>query len=64
MYALSSKSGSETFSFALFLGDLRWNDSVMTIEYLKCRVDLKLEVDFGVNSAIRMIVTKCDLILF
>ena len=26
MYALSSKSGSEPFSFALFLGDLRWND--------------------------------------
>ena len=26
MYALSSKSGSEPFRFALFLGDLRWND--------------------------------------
>ena len=26
MYALSSKSGSEPFSFALFWGDLRWND--------------------------------------
>ena len=26
MYALSSKSGSEPFSFALFLGGLRWND--------------------------------------
>ena len=26
MYALSSKSGSESFSFALFWGDLRWND--------------------------------------
>ena len=26
MYALSSKSGSERFSFALFLSDLRWND--------------------------------------
>ena len=29
MYALSSKSGSEPFSFALFLGDLRWNDPSM-----------------------------------
>ena len=26
MYAVSSKSGSEPFSFALFWGDLRWND--------------------------------------
>ena len=26
MYALSSKSGSEPFRFAHFLGDLRWND--------------------------------------
>ena len=26
MSALSSKSGSEPFSFALFWGDLRWND--------------------------------------
>ena len=26
MYAVSSKSVSEPFSFALFLGDLRWND--------------------------------------
>ena len=26
MYALSSKSGSEPFRFALFWGDLRWND--------------------------------------
>ena len=25
MYAHSSKSGSEPFRFALFLGDLRWN---------------------------------------
>ena len=24
----------------------------MTIEYLKCRADLKFEVDFGSNSAI------------
>ena len=29
MYALSSKSGSEPFRFALFLGDLRWNDPVV-----------------------------------
>ena len=36
----------------------------MTIEYLKCRGDLKFEVDFGVNGAIRMIVTNWDLILF
>ena len=33
----------------------------MTIEYLKCRADLKYEVDFGVNGAI---VTERDLILF
>ena len=26
MNVLSSKSGSEPFSFALFFGDLRWND--------------------------------------
>ena len=29
MYALSSTSGSEPFSFAPFLGDLRWNDPIM-----------------------------------
>ena len=29
MYALSSKSGSEPFSFALFFGDLRWNDPMV-----------------------------------
>ena len=34
----------------------------MTIEYLKCRVDLNFEVDFGVNGAIGAIVTKWDLI--
>ena len=28
MYALSSKSGSEPFRFALFLGDFRWNDPI------------------------------------
>ena len=31
MYALSSKSGSEPFSFALFLGDLRWNEESVQI---------------------------------
>ena len=36
----------------------------MTIEYLKCRADLKFEVDFRVNGAIDAIVTKWDLILF
>ena len=36
----------------------------MTIEYLKCRADLKFEVDFGVNDGIDAIVTKWDLILF
>ena len=34
---------------------------VMTIEYLKCRADLNLEVDFGVNNDIGTIVTKWDL---
>ena len=29
MYALSSKSGSESFNFARFLGDLRWNDPIL-----------------------------------
>ena len=29
MYALSSKFGSEPFRFALFLGDLRWNDPIV-----------------------------------
>ena len=32
MYALSSKSGSEPFRFALFLGDLRWNDPIRKIK--------------------------------
>ena len=32
MYALSSKSGSEPFRFALFLGDLRWNDPMAGID--------------------------------
>ena len=38
----------------------------MTIEYLTCRADLNFnfEVDFGVNGAIGMIVTKWDLIVF
>ena len=36
----------------------------MTIEHLKCRADLNLEVDFGVNVTIGAIVTKWDLILF
>ena len=36
----------------------------MTIEYLKYRVDLNFEVDFGVNDALGTIVTKWDLILF
>ena len=31
----------------------------MTIEYLTSRADLNFEVDFGVNSAIGTIVTKC-----
>ena len=30
----------------------------MTIEYLKCRADLNFEVEFGVNDAIRAIVTS------
>ena len=36
----------------------------MTIDYLKCRADLNLQVDFGVNGAIGTSVTKWDLILF
>ena len=36
----------------------------MTIEYRNCRADLNFEVDFGVNGAIGMIVTKWDLVLF
>ena len=36
----------------------------ITIEYLKCRVDLNFEVDLGVNGAISTIVTKWDLMLF
>ena len=36
----------------------------MTIEYLKCRADFNLEVDFGINGAIETIVTKWYLILF
>ena len=35
----------------------------MTIEYLNCLADLNFEVDFEVNTAIGMIVTKWDLIL-
>ena len=30
----------------------------MTIEYLKCRADLDIEVDFRVNGVIGTIVTK------
>ena len=29
MYQVSSKSGSEPFSFALLLDDLRWNDPLL-----------------------------------
>ena len=35
----------------------------MTIKYLKCKADLNLEVDFGVNGVIGMIATKWDRIL-
>ena len=31
----------------------------MTIEYLMCRADLKIEVDYRVNGAIGTIVLKC-----
>ena len=34
----------------------------MIIEYLECRADLNVEVDFGVNGVIGTIVTKWDLI--
>ena len=40
------------------------SESESDLEYLKCRADLKFEVDFGVNGAIGTIVTKWDLILF
>ena len=36
----------------------------ITIEYLKCRVDVDFEVYFIVNGAIGAIATKWDLILF
>ena len=36
----------------------------MTIKYLKCRKDLKFEVDFRVNDVIGKFVTKWDVILF
>ena len=36
----------------------------MTIQYLMCRADLNVEVDFGVNGAIGTIVIKWDLIVF
>ena len=36
----------------------------MTIEYLKCRADLNIEVDFRVNDTIATIATKWDLIFF
>ena len=34
----------------------------MIIEYLNCRADLNVEVDFGVNGAIGMTVTEWDFI--
>ena len=34
----------------------------MTIKYLKCRTDPNLDVEFGVNGAIRTFVTKWELI--
>ena len=36
----------------------------MTIEYLKCRADLKFEVDFRENRFIGMIASERDRILF
>ena len=36
----------------------------MTIKYLKCKADVNVEVDFGVNGAIETLVNKWDLILF
>ena len=35
----------------------------ITIKYLKCRADLNIVEDFGVNGAIGTIVIKWDLIL-
>ena len=35
----------------------------MTIEYLKCKADLNIEVGFRVNGVIGTIATKWDLIL-
>ena len=39
MYALSSKSGSEPFSFALFWGHLRWNDPTGKISFRNNAID-------------------------
>ena len=36
----------------------------LTIEYLKCKANLNLKVEFEVNGAIVTIVTKWDLIVF
>ena len=36
----------------------------MTIEYLMCREDFYVEVEFIVNCAVGTIVTKWDVILF
>ena len=44
MYALSSKSGSEPFSFELFLGDLRWNDPYMNINLV--HYNMEIATDF------------------
>ena len=44
MYALSSKSGSEPFSFALFLGDLRWNDPFPIFITLTAQVTMQTHI--------------------
>ena len=36
----------------------------MTSEYIMCRADFNVEVDFGVSGAIGTIVTKWDRIVF
>ena len=63
MYAPSSKSGSEPFCFALFLGDLRWNNPAIMQFYLftfSCPV-YTWGIAFCCTSPLFWLIVQCDL---
>ena len=61
MYAHSSKSGSEPFRFALFLGDLRWNDPKLLCCYEVKVIEENCNYGIGMKNCIILITTAKQL---